>query len=73
MVRGSRVCHLPYVFLKRDCVLFPSLPPLLAGMLMLMAVFVWNSYPGSEVWASLKDEGDQILYEYGATSSVLDC
>ena len=72
VVRGSRVCHLPYVFLKRDCVLFPSLPPLLAGMLMLMAVFVWNSYLGSEVWASLKDE-DWILYEYGATSSVLDC
>ena len=72
VVRGSRVCHLPYVFLRRDCVLFPSLLPLLAGMLMLMAVFVWNSYLGYEVWASLKD-GDWILYEYGATSSVLDC
>ena len=73
VVRGSRVCHLPCVFLKTDCVFFPFLPPLLAGMLMLMAVFVWNSYLSSEVWASLKDEGDWILYDYGATSSVLDC
>lgn len=59
-MRGKQGMPSTLFFLKERLCTLPSLPPLFAGMLMLMAVFVWNSCPGS-VWASLKDEGLMIL------------
>lgn len=68
----SEVCNPSDVFLKLIMCSLPSLS-ISAAWHVVMAGTAWSIHLASRVWASFVDGGTLVPYDYGGTTSVLDC